>query len=236
MGSDVIFWSYRFWDLSPDPQDTSVKWRLGGWDSNVMLPKLPGRLFDCFDCETVYPVHVCASLKATRLLTHRARRAGGGGASSRELFLGAHRKSCVAATLPSVHVAEIIGQKNRTTGTTQGAGCWFAESVKQDDLAEVPPRSPWSIWVVMSIRILVGRAPIQHIAYLDIGFKILGEKYHLLPFFVGETFEDNIIVENNRINPTMTIWTKMTQKSHEQTLKKKHCSKNISEKWRWRIL
>ena len=64
------------------------------------------------------------------------------------------------------------------------------------------------------------------------GFKILGEKYHLLPFFVGETFEDNIIVENNRVNPTMTIWTKMTQKSHEQTLKKKHCSKNISEKWR----
>ena len=85
MGSDVIFWSYRFWDLSPDPQDTSVKWRLGGWDSNVLLPKLSGRLFDRFDCETVYPVHVCASLRATRLLTHRARRAGGGGASSRQL-------------------------------------------------------------------------------------------------------------------------------------------------------
>ena len=111
----------------------------------------------------------------------------------------------IAATLPSVHVAEIIGKKNWTTGTTQGAGGWFAESVKQGDLAEVPPEVPM---VHLSIRILVGRAPIQHIAYLDIGFKILGENFHLLPFFVGETFEENIIVENNRINPTMTIWKK----------------------------
>ena len=73
-------------------------------------PFRPFRLRNCVSSTRLRLIESDASSYAPSSPSRRRR------SQQPRALLGAHRKSCVAATLPSVHVAEIIGKKELDHG------------------------------------------------------------------------------------------------------------------------